>query len=155
MILQRVQTNRNRFEVQYPSEKNRIVWRSKKNISFVFSSLVQVVETKGDILSKKFGFLEDSRYTECMKMTGDFETDVQRNYYAWIQDQRWLNRKNPEVLNTLPVNNFHQDFTDYLIRMGVPVQYASKVASYAWQEGHSSGYQNVLNVAGDLIEIFK
>jgi len=90
-----------------------------------------------------------------MVKTGDFETDVERNYYAWVQDQRWKNRKDPEVLSTLPENTFHRDFTDYLISMGVPAQYASKVASYAWQEGHAYGYHNVLNTATDLIEIFQ
>jgi hypothetical protein len=89
-----------------------------------------------------------------MIKTDNFEQDVRDGYYAWLQDQRWLNRKNPEVLNTLPADTWHEDFTRYLILMGVPPQYASKVASCAWQEGHAYGYSNVLNVAGDLIEIF-
>jgi hypothetical protein len=126
----------------------------KKNISFVFNSLVQVVENKGDILSEKLGFSEDSRYTECMKKTGNFEQDVRDGYYSWIYDERWKNHKNPEVLNTLPADTWHQDFCEYLVCMGVPQKYASKVASCAWQEGHAYGYHNVLSVAGDLIEIF-
>ena len=89
-----------------------------------------------------------------MVKTGDFETDVRSNYYAWLQDELWKNRKNPEALNSLPQDSWDQDFTDYLIRMGVPEQYAAKVASYAWQDGHTYGYIEVLNVANGLIDIF-
>jgi hypothetical protein len=89
-----------------------------------------------------------------MIKTGDFEQDVKDGYYSWRQDEWWKNRKNPEIQSTLPADTWHEDFTAHLIYMGVPTQYASKVASYAWQEGHSYGYSNVLSVAGDLIEIF-
>jgi len=89
-----------------------------------------------------------------MTKTGDFEADVRSRYYSWIQDQRWLNRKDPAVRDLL-LDTWHDDFTAYLILEGVPDQYASRVASCAYEQGHSGGYAEVLNSAEDLIEIFK
>lgn len=89
-----------------------------------------------------------------IRKTGDFETDVRANYYGWLQDERWKNRKNQAALDLLPEDTWQQDFNAWLIDMGVPQQYVAKVANYAWQEGHGYGYSNVLGVASDLIEIF-
>jgi len=89
-----------------------------------------------------------------MTKTGDFEADVRSRYYSWIQDQRWLNRKDPAVRDLL-LDTWHDDFTAYLILEGVPDQYASRVASCAYEQSHSGGYEEVLNSAQDLIEIFK
>ena len=36
----------------------------------------------------------------------------------------------------------------------IPEQYQAKVWSYAWREGHSSGYSEVSNILRDLISIF-
>lgn len=88
-----------------------------------------------------------------MIKTGDFEADVRSDYYRWISDQRYLNRKDPAVLETLP-DTWHDDFVAYLIYMGVPEQYASKVASCAYVQGHAYGYNEVLNCSQNLIEIF-
>jgi hypothetical protein len=133
----------------------------KKNIPFKINNLEQVIENKGDKVPKKFCSEVDSRYNECMETntmisfkTGDFETDVRSNYYSWLQDELWKNRNNPEALNALPQDSWDQDFIAYLISMGVPEQYAAKVASYAWQDGHGYGYVEVLNVANSLIDIF-
>ena len=89
-----------------------------------------------------------------MTKTDDFEVDVRGGYYGWIQDQRWLNRKDPAVQDLL-LDTWHDDFIAYLILQGVPDQYASRVASCAYEQSHSGGYGEVLNSAQDLIEIFK
>ena len=66
----------------------------------------------------------------------DFEEAVRAGYYL---DHR---------------ESFRDDHEDWLIRMGVPMQHASRVASYAWEHGHAYGHTEVLNVSYDLIRIF-
>ena len=72
-----------------------------------------------------------------MESIGDFDKDVRAGYYKNCSD------------------DFYDDFLDYLRNEGVPEKYVRKVASYAWQHGHSSGEIEVLNVSYDLVEIFK
>lgn len=70
--------------------------------------------------------------------TGNFEDDVRSGYY-----------------NNYP-QDFCQDHKKWLEEdQGVPSQYAGKVASYAWQEGHSSGFSEILNVSYGIAEIFQ
>lgn len=91
-----------------------------------------------------------------MIKTGDFDHDVRNGYYTWIEEQRYRyrNTKEPLALDSFP-DTWDQDFREFLIRQGVPDKYARGVASAAWQRGHSNGYQQVLNCAIDLIEIFR
>ena len=37
----------------------------------------------------------------------------------------------------------------------IPERYRDKVWGYAWQEGHSGGYNDVSNILCELVEIFK
>lgn len=50
---------------------------------------------------------------------------------------------------------FMADLEAYLIEDGVPAKYARKVAYRAWDDGHSSGFYEVFNVASNLAEIFR
>lgn len=50
---------------------------------------------------------------------------------------------------------FMTDLRKWLVHSGVPEKYADKVARHAWQDGHSSGYHEVLNCGQSLIEIFQ
>jgi hypothetical protein len=50
---------------------------------------------------------------------------------------------------------FMTDLGAYLVSEGVPAQYVGKVSYAAWEDGHSSGYSEVLNSAYKFIEIFK
>jgi hypothetical protein len=50
---------------------------------------------------------------------------------------------------------FMNDLRVALRGEGVPDQYIAKVASLAWQEGHSFGFSEVLNHASNLTEIFQ
>lgn len=49
---------------------------------------------------------------------------------------------------------FHTDLRAYVVSLGVPEKYADKVASYAYDEGHSGGYTEVCNAALSVAEIF-
>ena len=51
-------------------------------------------------------------------------------------------------------NQFLVDAEAYAVIMGVPKQYAAKVVSRAWSEGHSTGLTDVYNCLCGLIEIF-
>jgi len=84
--------------------------------------------------------------------TNDFETDVRAGYYRKERNEAYnpkTNRYDKGVGLT-----FDADFKAFLLDSGVPEQYVVKVASYAWQQGHASGEEEVLNSAYDLIEIF-
>lgn len=72
-----------------------------------------------------------------MATADSFEQNVRAGYYE----------KQP--------GEWNGDFCAFLKSEGVPEQYVSGVASYAYQHGHSSGYCEVLNVSYDLIELFK
>lgn len=68
----------------------------------------------------------------------------------------------PEVRNAYNarelklVSLFMTDLTVYLVEeQGVPEQYARKVASKAWEDGHANGYSEILNVAQGLAKIFQ
>jgi hypothetical protein len=49
---------------------------------------------------------------------------------------------------------FNKDCIAYAIANGVPEQYASKVFSKAWQDGHAYGYSEIVIHLEGLIEIF-
>lgn len=53
------------------------------------------------------------------------------------------------------MDKFYADARAYVINSGVPERYAAKVVSYAWSEGHSCGFSEVLNYMDMLIEIFQ
>lgn len=72
----------------------------------------------------------------------DFPNDVRAGKYE-LQEKPWISE------------DFWFDFHNWLEANGVPKKYVSKVGSYAWQEGHGCGLYEVVNCAGDLIEIFK
>lgn len=48
---------------------------------------------------------------------------------------------------------FYEDFKEELDIVGNPK--ADKLFSIAWDMGHSSGYENVVSVAWDLVELIK
>ena len=60
---------------------------------------MQVVENKGDILSEKLGFSEDSRYTECMKTTKELIKSCTEN------KRRLANLESPN-LNSFKYENY-------------------------------------------------
>lgn len=50
---------------------------------------------------------------------------------------------------------FEGDAMDYLRENGVPEKYVRKVFAFAYQEGHASGYHEVLTYLDMMLEIFK
>jgi hypothetical protein len=87
-----------------------------------------------------------------IQKTGDFETDVRSGYYAQERNAAW-NAKTRSYEDY--VNTFDPDLREFLRRSGVPEQYVAKVANYAYEQGHSSGESEILNVAYGLIDIFE
>lgn len=83
-----------------------------------------------------------STYMLVPKITksGVFDNDVRAGYYEQSRTTE---------------QEFYADFVRWMQDQGVPAQYSSKLASYAWQRGHSSGYVDVLNISYDLVEVFK
>ena len=80
-----------------------------------------------------------------MIKTGDFEKDVRNGYYRWERNHY----KNPKN------RSFYQDFDLWLTLQGVPAQYLSKVSYAAYDRGHSSGEEGILDCAYDFIRIFQ
>lgn len=87
----------------------------------------------------------------------DFESRVRMDFYTtkvpygYSTEERTAYREDDNRLH----QQFMTDLVAYLIENGVPEKYASKTANYAWQEGHSSGFGEVLNCTYALIDIFK
>jgi hypothetical protein len=84
----------------------------------------------------------------------DFETRVRDGAYETklsYADNRQAAREDSNRL----CSQFMTDLTAYLVTSGVPARYASKVASYAWSEGHSCGYSEVVIHASNLADIFQ
>ena len=77
-----------------------------------------------------------------MTKTGNFENDVHAGYYRW-------ERNNTEH------RTFDVDFDAWLLLQGVPAQYLARVASVAYDQGHSHGEESVVNAAHSLISIFR
>lgn len=54
--------------------------------------------------------------------------------------------------------NLHKAFMEglraFVIVLGVPTQFAAKVAEKAWDDAHSSGHVDVVNCAVDLADLF-
>ncbi len=76
--------------------------------------------------------------------SGVYETKLlyKDNREAYREDQRNL------------THQFYADAEEFVIQSGVPQQYAAKVVSRAWSNGHSCGFSEVLNCLYNLIEIF-
>jgi len=49
---------------------------------------------------------------------------------------------------------FMKDCITYAIEQGVPAQYAQKIVSKAYQDGHAYGYSEIVTHLEGLIEIF-
>lgn len=117
--------------------------------------------------AKEFSLLEELLTKACSesikkaaenkgpKLTGEFEDDVRGGYYNFNPYDYKLHKEEYRKFDS----RRHAEFTDhgaaYLISNGVPGKYSAKVFSKAYQDGHSSGYTEVLNCMYDLIEIFK
>jgi hypothetical protein len=86
--------------------------------------------------------------------TGNFPHDVRAGYYTAVRNAHYNMRDQPLFKAQLPVNTFDADFQQYLLDNGVPSQYVSTVAYAAYARGHSGGDSEIVNCAGDLIEIF-
>jgi len=80
--------------------------------------------------------------------TGNFKVDVRAGYYTAVRNAHY------KLMDMDIVNTFNDDFEQYLLSNGVPAQYVKKVAHAAYEQGHSSGDSEIVNCAGDLIEIF-
>lgn len=51
--------------------------------------------------------------------------------------------------------SFMEDLRTWLVALGVPPQYATKVAEKAYDDGHSGGYEEVLCEALGLVDLFR
>jgi hypothetical protein len=81
----------------------------------------------------------------------DFEEKVRSGYYRLVRENNYL-RKNAG-LEQVP-ETFGVDLERYLFANGVPAKYVGKVGNYCYREGHSSGEEEIFNVALDMLEIF-
>jgi hypothetical protein len=87
--------------------------------------------------------------------TGDFQVDVRAGYYQAVRNAHYDLRDQPSFcFHELPAYTFDDDFEQHLLNHGVPSQYVKKVAYAAYEQGHSSGYSEIVNCAWDLIAIF-
>lgn len=86
----------------------------------------------------------------------DFEKKVRSNAYNTklpygpTAAEKEAHTKDDDDLN----EKFMADAKAYCIEQGVPEKYVAKVVNLAWQDGHSSGYSEVLNCLYGLIGIF-
>lgn len=87
-----------------------------------------------------------------------FEEKVQKDYYEnslpygdFKSEERRVYQAEAQKLS----EEFELDFRNWLYSQGVPGKYVSKVALKAWEDGHSSGYSEILNCAYSLVDIFK
>jgi len=81
-----------------------------------------------------------------MTKTGDFVADTRAGFY---REERNLAYKDRALTTT-----WDEDFHRFLLAKGVPEKYVSKIAYAAYERGHSSGEEEILNCSYDLIEIF-
>jgi hypothetical protein len=72
-----------------------------------------------------------------LRKTGDIHEDVRSDYYC----------EHPEEWDV--------DFRAFIAGRNVPERYVGKVASAAYQDGHSSGYGEILACAYKFMEIFE
>lgn len=79
--------------------------------------------------------------------SGEYETKL---HFGPTTEAKVAYREDNSQLNC----KFYEDAEAYAVASGVPKQYAAKVVSKAWSDGHSSGYSEVLNCLENLIEIF-
>jgi len=83
----------------------------------------------------------------------DFEETVRSGYYRKQRDLEYYETKGN--LPRTASDTFQEDFRVWLSGQGIPRRYVEKVAQYAYEQGHSSGEEEILNVAYGLVEIFK
>ena len=88
-----------------------------------------------------------------IRKTGDFEKDTGAGYYRYARNRGYL--ENKFGISVTVEFTWDEDFKAYLLKEGVPAQYVDKVAYLAYEHGHSSGEEDILNYAYDLIELFK
>lgn len=85
----------------------------------------------------------------------DFESKVQNDGYKNPVPYSRENREAYRQAENKLVAEFTKDHIEWLKAQGVPARYAAKVAAKAWEDGHSSGFSEVLNVSYSLVEIFR
>lgn len=86
---------------------------------------------------------------------GEFEQAMTSGYYeSKVEYDGRLGGKYFKDQSTR-MDMFYEDAKEYVIALGVPEKCANNVVSYAWQEGHSSGFGEVLNHLMGLSELFK
>jgi hypothetical protein len=66
-------------------------------------------------------------------------------YQSWLGRVREAEQIDREVERL----NFEKRQTEWLAQ--IPEEFRSFVRTYSWEQGHSSGYNEVLNIAEDLI----
>jgi len=87
--------------------------------------------------------------------TGDFVADTRAGYYRWEREEAYRIRQQGPLFEKDAKTTWDEDFRAWLLSGGVPEQYVGKVAYCAYERGHSSGEEEILNCAYDLVEIFR
>lgn len=90
-----------------------------------------------------------------MKITPENFEEVARSGYYRLQRENAYHRQRNGLERDPGSDTFDVDLEAWLLFCGVPERYVAKVARFAYQEGHSSGEEEILNVAYGLLEIFE
>jgi len=86
-----------------------------------------------------------------MRMYADKLEEYEKDFEVYTSEMKKY-RDHKNILDSQIVD-FIKDFSG--LNSIVPEQYRSKVYTYAYQQGHSSGYSEVAIILENLVEIFE
>ena len=90
-------------------------------------------------------------------VTMSFEEKMESGYYknplpyGKAPSERLAHRQRGNELHA----EWQKDFNAWLVLMGVPEQYAPKLAAFAYDQWHAEGYGQIVSNAIDLVAIFR